>query len=423
MKEERLDLYRADTKNPQGPCPPGMIWAAESKRCTQTQGLVDSLKDDAQHVDIVKHQPEGRRDPVGFQCPTGWFFDFTNRRCLPLDPSQKPGSTTDKAEEEDAQRDLAPSPKGRPARLPVDCPAGTIWDKDLEICKPLDSRKKTKSEEEDAAIPPQFLKNIKKKKDGKNGDDKNGKNGKDDKKGGFPDFLKKKKSKSDEDDAQTTAVGPGNKGGPGCPEGEFMNPITKKCMPRKGAFKGKSEQEEAEHAQPGNREGLTPAPAGKVQHQTDCPPNTAWDAKSKVCRPIDSRAKNRPDGASPQASTSVAVVEAMSLAQIIQQLDAILKEEIEAGRAQEKGKVAAKNLPNAAFPPSLVSSTKRSLMHHTPGVEDPYDQETVDVGRLRNALARTTTVDGFSEQAVTDAREHLLYHARAFVADRLSKKD
>ena len=62
-------------------------------------------------------------------------------------------------------------------------------------------------------------------------------------------------------------------------------------------------------------------------------------------------------------------------------------------------------------------------MHHTPDVEDPYNQETVDVARLRNALARSAAVEGFSEQAVTDAREHLLYHARAIVTDRLSKKD
>jgi len=430
MKEDRLDLYRSDTSKLQGPCPPGMIWAAESMRCTQTRGFVQGIKEEAQHVDIVKHQPEGRRDTVGFQCPEGWFFDFTNRRCLPLDPSQKPGSTTEQADDEEAQRDLSPSPAGKPARLPQDCPAGTIWDKKREVCIPLDSRKKTKSDEEEDAsghrkVPPQFLKNIKKK----------GKNGDDDKKGkGLPDFIqkiadkKKKKAKSEEEEdaakhGQTTPNGPGNKGGPGCPEGQFMNPITKKCMPRKGAFKGKSETESAENAQPGNREGLTPAPAGKAQHPTDCPPNTAWDAKNKICRPIDSRAKNRPDGASPQASTSVAGIEGMSLAQTIQQLDAFIREDADAGREKEKSKVAAKNLPNAAFPPSLVGSTKRSLMHHFPNVEDPYDQETVDVARLRNALARAVAVEGFSEQAVTDAREHLLYHARAIVADRISKKD
>ena len=419
MNEMQERINRSYTAGARGPCPPGMVWASEDRRCTQTRGFVEKLKEEAQHVDIVNHQPEGRRDTVGFDCPDGWFFDFTNRRCLPLDPSNKPGTTTTKAEVEAAQRDLAPSPAGRPARLPVDCPKDTIWDKDLEICKPLDSRKKTKSEEEDAAIPPQFLKNIKKKKkDGKNGDDK-----KDDKKGGFPDFLKKKKSKSEEEDAdkhaQTTPNGPGKKGGPGCPEGQFMNPVTKKCMPRKGAFKGKSEQEDAD-AKPENRVGLTPAPAGKVQHQSDCPPNTAWDAKSKVCRPIDSTAKNRPDGASPQSPTSVAEVEELSIHQLIQRLDEVIQRE---SGGKEKSRVVAKDLPNAAFPPSLVSPTKRSLMHHGANVEDPYDHESVNIGRLRNALARVSGVDGFSEKAVVDAQEHLLYHARAIVADLLSKKD
>jgi len=416
VKKDRLDIYRSEDAKMQGPCPPGMIWASESKRCTQTRGLVDSLKDEAQHVDIVNHQPEGRRDTVGFQCPDGWFFDFTNRRCLPLDPSMKPGSTTDKAE----QRDLAPSPAGRPARLPVDCPPDTIWDKDLEICKPLDSRKKTKSEEDNAAgIPPQFLKNIKKKKDGKNGDDK-----KDDKKGGFPDFLKKKsKSEEDEDGAvhpTTTPSGPGKKGGPGCPEGQFMNPITKKCMPRKGAFKGKSENEIAENAQPQNREGLTSDPAGRVKHPTDCPPGTFWNTVRRTCVPLSSMDKNRPSGASPQPATNTAETDELSIHQLIKHLDSIIKE---AGDKKEKSRVVAKDLPNAAFPPSLVSSTKRSLMHHATGVEDPYDHETVDVSRLRNALARSGKVEGFSDRAVEDALEHLLYHARVIVGNHLSKKD
>ncbi len=384
MKEDRLDLYRSDAVKLQGPCPPGMLWAADSRRCTQTRGFVDALKEEAQHADIIAKDPEGRRDTLGFQCPDGWFFDFSNRRCLPLDPSEKEGTTTEKA-----QRDLAPSPEGRPARLPQDCPEDTIWDKDLEICKPLDSREKTKSEEEDGAGLPDFLKKIIDKK--------------------------KKKAKSEEEGADETGQGPA------CPPGEFMNPILEKCMPKKGAFKSKNEQEDAD-AIPQNREGLTPPPAGKVQHQSDCPPDTAWDAKNKICRPIDSTDKNRPDGPSPQPPTSVARAEKLSLAQIIQQLDAIIKEGAEEGRTKEKARVAAKDLPNAAFPPSLVSSTKRSLMHHTPNVEDPYDQETVDVGRLRNALARATTVEGFSAQATTDASEHLLYHARAIVAERLSKK-
>ena len=434
---KRLEAYRAEAQG-QGPCPPGMNWDAANTRCTKVRGFVEEL---ANHSDIVKHQPEGRRDPVGFQCPPGEFFDFTNRRCLPLDPSRKPGTTTTKAneEEEGAQRDLVPSPEGLPAKLSIDCPEGTIWDKKKEDCVPLDSRKKTKSEEEEAKMP-DFIKKMmdkKKDKDGKDGDDK--KKGKKGKKGFVP-FTKKSKSEEEEEedatscgdgakkkkkpvkkamseedeDAQTTPNGPGKKGGPGCPEGQFMNPVTKKCMPRKGAFKGKSEQEDAD-AIPANREGLTPAPAGKVQHQSDCPPDTAWDAKNKICRPIDSMDKNRPDGASPQNPHSVAD---MSKAGLIKELDAMIKEM----EAPEKNKVAARELPNAAFPPSLVSSSQRNLMHHAPDVEDPYDTATVDVARLRNSLFRATTVQGFSEKAVEDAIEHLLFHAREIVVAELEKK-
>ncbi len=398
----------------QGPCPPGMIWDSVSKRCGHTQGLVDKVK--GNHSDIISKQPEGRRDTINHACPSGQFFDYVMRRCLSLNPAQKEGTTT-----EQAQRDLAPNPKGKPAKLPQDCGSGQIWDKKLERCIPLDSSKKTKSEEEDAAIPPQFLKNIKKKK-GKKGDDKNGK---EDKKGGFPDFLKKKKKASEEDDAAvhptTTPNGPGKKGGPGCPEGQFMNPVTKKCMPRKGAFKGKSGQEDAEHANPGNREGLTPPPAGKVQHQTDCPANTAWDSKMKICRPIDSRAKDRPSGASPQSPRSTADdVEELTPARLIQELDKILSQQ---SGSREKSRVNAKDLPNAAFPPSTVGSEKRVLMHHSPGVEDPYDNASVDIGRLRNALARVNNVEGFSEKAVEDAFDHLLYHAREIVTVANEKKE
>jgi hypothetical protein len=393
-EEARLEAYHAEEAQKQGPCPTGMVWDTAAKRCKQARGFVESLKDEAQHSDIVQHQPEGRRDPVGFQCPDGWFFDFTDRKCLPLDPSQKPGTTTTKAEEEEeeegAQRDLAPSPAGKPARLPQDCPEGTIWSKDKEDCVPLDSRKKTKSEEEEeAAIPPQFLKNIKKKKKGKNGDDE------------------KQQTKKD------------------CGPEEFFNPVLKKCMPRKGAFKkGKGETEEAVNAQPANREGLTDEVPGKVKHPTDCPPGTAWDGTRKTCTPLSTMEKNRPVGSpGPMDPMDVASVESLSLAQLIQKLDEIIKTEVVAGRGKEKARVAAKDLPNAAFPPSLVGPTKRGLMHHEPTVKDPYDHESVDVGRLRNALARTSVVEGFSEQAAEDAREHLLYHARAVVVGRLSKKD
>jgi hypothetical protein len=333
------------------------------------------------------------------------------RRCLPLDPSQKEGTTTEKA-----QRDLTAQPKGRPVRLSTDCPKDTIWNKDRNECIPLDSSKKTKSEEEDAGIPPQFLKNIKKKK-GKDGDDKKGKKGKDGKDGKKlpPWLMKKGKSEEEEDeDAQTTAVGPGKeKDDHGCDTAtETYDMKKEKCV--------KSRTAKAD-AIPSNREGLTPPPAGKVQHQSDCPPNTAWDSKMKICRPIDSMDKDRPSGASPQAPKSTAdEVEDLTPARLIQELDRILSEQTE---NKEKSRIAAKDLPNAAFPPSTVSSTKRVLMHHTPGVEDPYDNASVDVGRLRNALARASRVEGFSEKAVEDALGHLLYHAREAILAAHEKKE
>jgi hypothetical protein len=359
----------------QGPCPPGMVWNPALKRCGRTQGFVNLVKEEAQHSEIVMKQPEGRRDTVGHQCPNGWFFDYGMRECIPLDPSNKKGTTTEKAEDEvGASRDLAPSPKGQPAKISKDCPAGTIWDGDLKICKPLDSSKKTKSEEEEAALPPFIQKMLDKKKG------KDGKDGKDDKKG------KKKKG-----------------------------------MPFQKKSKSDEENQEAADAVPSNRVGLTPPPEGKVQHQSDCPSNTAWDSKMKICRPLDSMDKDRPSGASPQSPKSTADdVEGLSPARLIQELDRILSEQ---GENKEKSRVAAKELPNAAFPPSTISSTRRVLMHHLPDVEDPYDTATVDVGRLRNALARVSKVEGFSDRAVGDAFVHLLYHAKEVVAADKEKKE
>lgn len=376
--EDRMAEYKAESEDmkKKGPCPPGMEWDAKTKRCTKMRGFYEAIKDQANHSEIIAKQPAGRRDTVNHACPPGHLFDYKNRKCIPMDTSTnpgQPGDTTKAAEEDAAKRDLSPLPEGKPARLPQDCPKGTIWDGDLRKCKPLDSRKKTKS--------------------------------------------------SEEEEAQAPANGPGNKGGPGCPEGQFMNPVTKKCQPRKGAFKGKSGEEDAD-AKPGNREGLTQPPAGKVQHQSDCPEGTAWDAKNKICRPLDSMEKSRPDGASPQSPKDTAsvesVVENMSLAKLISHLDEIIREDLAEGR-KEKAKVAAKELPNEAFPPSLVGSTRRSLMHHTPEVTDPYDTETVDVARLRNALARVSKVDGYAEKAVEDARGHLVFHAREIVSRRLGK--
>jgi hypothetical protein len=435
--QERLEAYKADADaeaKRQGPCPPGMEWDAEALRCGHTRGFV---KEVSQHSDIVKHQPEGRRDPVGFQCPDGWFFDFTNRRCLPLDPSEKPGTTTTKAEEEeDAQsKVLVPNPPGKPAKLPQDCPEGTIWDKKKEDCVPLDSSKKTKSEEEEGAFPDFIQKMIDKKK-GKKGkpdpkDKKKGKKAKSEEEedatscGDSP-MKKKAKTKpkmSKGEESQTTSVGPGNElDDHGCdPATQAYNVKTERCEPIEYS------EETALNAQPGNREGFVPPPAGRERLPSDCPQDTIWDAKNKICRPLSSMDKARPPkpAPSPQSPMNTAVEE-MSTAVLVQQLDEIIKEESEVVEEKERSKMAAKDLPNEAFPPSLVGPTKRVFMHHTPGVEDPYDNETVDVSRLRNALARQTRAAeqaGFNEQAIVDGVNHLLYHAREIVKARVEKKD
>lgn len=407
--------------NGQGPCPPGMVWASNENRCNKSSGFIASVFEQAQHSDIVSKQPEGRRDTINHACPPGQIFDYSNRKCIPMDTSFDPGQPGDTTKA--AQRDLSPNPKGKPAKLPQDCGTGEIWDKKLERCIPLDSNKKTKSKLEDAVFPDFIQKVIDKKK---NKDDKDKNKDKKGKKGSFP-FGKKNKSEEEDGSSHlskpTTTNGPGKKKGPNCPEGQFMNPITKKCMPRKDAFKGNSEQENAQE-QPNNREGLTDDPEGRIKTPMECPPGTAWNSVRRICSSLSSIDKNRPNGSvGPQNSKNVATdqqVENISIAKTISYLDEIIKVDFEIGR-KEKTKTPARDLPNEAFPPSLVSSTRRALMHHTPEVSDPYDNNTVDVSRLRNAIARVSKIKDFAEKAIDDAQEHLLYHAQKIIRDYLGK--
>ena len=92
------------------------------------------------------------------------------------------------------------------------------------------------------------------------------------------------------------------------------------------------------------------------------------------------------------------------------------------------------NLPAAAFSPAafyanedgefyrsgvfLVSKSK--LPHHINSVEDPNDNDTVDVPRLRNALARFDQVDWseFPEDTMMRTRAHLERHADAILIGR-----
>ena len=423
--QQRVEImYNSDANSDdQGPCPPGMLWDSANRRCSRTRGFVDAVREQSNHSDIISKQPAGRRDTINHACPPGEIFDYKNRKCISLDPKKKegtqPGDTT-KA----SSKDLVPNPKGLPAKLPQDCPSGTIWDKKKEDCVPLDSSKKTKSSDEEAKMP-DFIKKMMDKKKGKDG--KDGKDGDDKKKKGkdLPPFMKKKNKSSAADTAQTTPNGnSGNedKDDRGCTPQQFWNPISKKCQTKKAAPTVKADTEDAA-AQSGNREGLTIEVPGKVKLPVDCPPGTLWDGTRRTCTPLSTTEKDRPNGSSgPMNPKDVA---SMSTALLIQHLDEIIKGELVEARSA-RSKVAAKSLPNSAFPPSLVSASKRSFMHHSHTVEDPYDNETVDVPRLRNALARFSSEksqEGFSSPAVADGLEHLVYHARSIVSDHLVKKD
>lgn len=433
-RQRVTNMYNTESNDEnQGPCPPGMLWDASNRRCSRMSGFVKAIKDNATSSDIVSKQPAGRRDTVNHACPPGQIFDYGNRKCIPMDTSANPGQPGDttKAGVEESKRDLVPNPAGLPAKLPQDCPAGTIWDKKREDCVPLDSSKKTKSSDEDAAMP-DFLKKIMDKKKGKKGKDgdKDKKDKSSDEDAAIPDFLKKildkkkgKKGGKDDDKkkdkAQTTPNGNGKEGKDknGCAPGQFWNPITKKCQTKKDSPIAQGSDEEL-----AGREGLV-EPPGRVKLPSDCPSGTIWDGARQTCTPLSTSDKNRPSGStSPMNPKSVA---SMSTATLIQHLDAVIKEELAEARA-ERSKVPARDLPNAAFPPSLISDTKRSFMHHAHDVKDPYDNGTVDTARLRNALARFSgekAQAGFSAPAVADGLEHLMFHARAIVSERLEKKE
>ncbi len=435
-RQRVTNMYNTESNDEnQGPCPPGMLWDASNRRCSRMSGFVSAIKDTATSSDIVSKQPAGRRDTVNHACPPGEFFDYKNRKCISLDSSKKqgtqPGDTT-KAGLEDSSRDLTPSPAGRPARLPQDCPAGTIWNKKREDCVPLDSSKKTKSSDEDAALP-DFLKKILDKKKGKKGkdDDKDKKDKSSDEDAASPDFLKKildkkkgkkggkddDKDKKDKGKVHPNGSGKEGKDKNGCAPGQFWNPITKKCQTKKDSPIAQGSDEEL-----AGREGLV-EPPGRVKLPSDCPAGTIWDGARQTCTPLSTSDKNRPSGSSsPMNPKSVA---SMSTAALIKHLDEIIREELAEARS-ERSKVPARDLPNAAFPPSLISDTKRSFMHHAHDVKDPYDNDTVDIARLRNALARFSGEQaqaGFSPPAVADGLDHLMFHARAIVSERLEKKE
>lgn len=92
-----------------------------------------------------------------------------------------------------------------------------------------------------------------------------------------------------------------------------------------------------------------------------------------------------------------------------------------AKKEEKKERPPDSKLPDAAF--ALVkkdSSGKvvRALPHHGPGAKSPTDNSSVDIGRLRNALARINQVKGFSKSEISGAQSHLDAHARVLLKTR-----
>lgn len=89
------------------------------------------------------------------------------------------------------------------------------------------------------------------------------------------------------------------------------------------------------------------------------------------------------------------------------------------------------DLPSAAYEPAAwfdgddgefdpdgeFQSSKSKLPHHINTVNDPNENSTVDVPRLRNAMARFDQVDwaGFPQKTRTAAKAHLERHADAIL--------
>ena len=65
-------------------------------------------------------------------------------------------------------------------------------------------------------------------------------------------------------------------------------------------------------------------------------------------------------------------------------------------------------------------SSKSKLPHHVKSAKDPDDHDSVDIPRLRNALARfgQTDFSGFPDGTKTRSRAHLERHADALLASR-----
>jgi hypothetical protein len=112
---------------------------------------------------------------------------------------------------------------------------------------------------------------------------------------------------------------------------------------------------------------------------------------------------------------------------LLQQLDELMTaEDKNVSLAKEKqSRPPDSQLPNAAF--ALIKRdaagkiVKRSLPHHGPNAKSGTENSSVDLGRLRNALARLNQTQGFSPAEIAAARRHLETHARALLKGRQTK--
>lgn len=112
--------------------------------------------------------------------------------------------------------------------------------------------------------------------------------------------------------------------------------------------------------------------------------------------------------------------------ELLQQLDELQKANSTVALAKEKqSRPPDSQLPNAAFALMKKDATgkiiKRSLPHHGPNAKSGTENSSVDIGRLRNALARLNQTEGFSPAEIAAARRHLETHARALLKGRQTK--
>lgn len=112
--------------------------------------------------------------------------------------------------------------------------------------------------------------------------------------------------------------------------------------------------------------------------------------------------------------------------ELIIQLDKVIKEEKIDLAEEEKARPPDSKLPDASF--ALIKKdrtgnvVKRSLSHHNSNVKSLAENGSVDIGRLRNALARVDQVKGFTPAEISKAKSHLLAHVKELLKTHKKEK-